>query len=245
MMQVNVNNAIEMLPRLLDGLLVSVQLLIPTFVLGMVLSIPLALATRSQSGLLRHGVTWYTALMRGSPQLVLLYLVYNGFPKLDFVRHSFLWPFFREPVYCAIFVFVLNHAAFLAEIWRGALGNVPVGITEASNALGVSRWRTFFNIELPLAFRLGLPAYRNEVILFIKATAVVSAITIFDLLGVANDEINQTYDPFTPLVMAGVIYWIVIQVVQIAFDLVIARLSLDRTYQTARPRAAKAAPTEG
>lgn len=225
-MNFNPDLALALLPEMMAGLWTTILLLVPTFVFGMILSIPLAMAARAERGWLAQGVTWYTAFMRGAPQLVLLYLVYNGFPRLDFIRHGPLWLFFREPMNCAIFVFTLNHAAFLAEIWRGALSNVPKGLVEASGALGVSRRRTFWRIELPLAFRIALPAYRNEVVLFIKATAVVGAITVFDLLGIANKAIDRSYDPFTPLVVAGVIYWVVVQIVQLAFTLIERRLSL-------------------
>ncbi|MDO5604205.1 MAG: ABC transporter permease subunit [Paracoccus sp. (in: a-proteobacteria)] len=218
--------AVSLLPELLAGLRTTLLLLAPTFFFGLILSIPIALASRSKMTWLAQGCSWYTAFMRGAPQLVLLYLVYNGLPRFDFIRQGPLWGFFREPMYCAILVFVLNHAAFLAEIWRGALNNVPKGLVEASNALGVRPSKTFWGIELPMAFRIGLPAYRNEVILFIKATAAVSAITVFDLLGVATQAIDRTYDPFTPLVVAGAMYWAFVQIVQIAFGALERRLSL-------------------
>ncbi len=225
-MTFNFDLAGRLMPDMMSGLWTMLVLLIPTFVIGMLLSIPIALATRSRLVWLAQGMNWYNAFMRGAPQLVLLYLVYNGFPRLDFVRHGPLWVFFRDPINCAIFVFVLNHASFLSEIWRGALSNVPKGLVEASQALGVSRARTFWQVELPLALRIGLPAYRNEVILFIKTTAVVGAITVFDLLGIANQAIDRTYDPFTPLVMAGFIYWVLVQIFQTGFNWLEGRLSL-------------------
>lgn len=225
-MNFNVSLAVSLLPELLSGLGTTLLLLAPTFVFGLFLSVPIALASRSKMVWLAQGCSWYTAFMRGAPQLVLLYLVYNGLPRVEFVRQGPLWSFFQNPIYCAILVFVLNHAAFLSEIWRGALDNVPKGLVEASGALGVRPSQTFWRIELPIAFRIGLPAYRNEVILFIKATAAVGAITVFDLLGVANQAIDRTYDPFTPLVVAGAIYWAFVQIVQIAFGALERHLSL-------------------
>jgi ABC-type arginine/histidine transport system permease subunit len=71
---------------------------------------------------------------------------------------------------------------------------------------------------LPLGFRYGLSAYRNEFILFVKSTAVVGAITVFDLLAVANDSVFSYYDPFTPFVVAGFIYWIIVQFIQFGFN---------------------------
>ncbi len=225
-MNFDVSLAVGLLPELLSGLGTTILLLVPTFVFGLVLSVPIALASRSKFKWLAHGCNWYTAFMRGAPQLVLLYLVYNGLPRIGIIRQGPLWSFFQDPIYCAVLVFVLNHAAFLSEIWRGALDNVPRGLVEASDALGVRPSQTFWRIKLPLAFRIGLPAYRNEVVLFIKATAAVSAITVFDLLGVANQAIDRTYDPFTPLVVAGAIYWVFVQIVQFAFGALERHLSL-------------------
>lgn len=227
-MTFNTDLAIDLLPDLMGGLWTTILLLVPTFFFGFLLSVPLALAKRSPNRSMRHPTIWYVAFMRGAPQLVLLYFVYNGFPYFPLVRDTFLWPFFKEPMYCAIFVFVLNHAAFLAEIWRGALKNVPKGVLEAAQALGTPRWLTFLRVEFPLAFRIGLPAYRNEVVLFLKATSVVGAITVFDILGIAKNAIDLTYDPFTPLVMAGFLYWAMVQIIQISFDRLEYALRLDR-----------------
>jgi polar amino acid transport system permease protein len=227
-MNFNTELAMRLLPGLMDGLWTTILLLVPTFVLGFLLSIPLAIASRSSRKPTNQAAIWYVAFMRGAPQLLLLYFVYNGFPYFGLVRETFLWTFFKEPMFCAIFVFVLNHAAFLAEIWRGALKNVPKGLVEAAHALGTPGWLIFMRIEFPLAFRIGLPAYRNEVVLFLKATAVVGAITIFDILGFAKEAIDLSYDPFTPLVMAGLIYWIMVQIVQFIFDRLEWAMRLDR-----------------
>lgn len=225
-MSFNIETAISLLPDLMRGLGITLLLLMPTFLFGLLLSVPLALAKRSPNGLLHQATSWYTAFMRGAPQLVLLYLVYNGFPRLAIVRETFLWDFFKNPMNCAIFVFVLNHAAFLSEIWRGALANVPRGVIEAAQALSAPRWLIFLKIEMPLAFRLGLSGYRNEVVLFLKATSIVSAITVFDILGFATAAIDRTYDSFTPLAMAAIVYWCMVQIVQFGFDRLERHLSL-------------------
>lgn len=215
----------DLVPSLLEGTLVTVMLLIPTFVLGFAISVPLALARLSKRPLLRWPIWALTVFVRGAPQLVLLYMVYNGFALWGVVRDTFLWVFFKEPYNCAVFAFTINHAAFLAEIWRGGLAAVPKGLTEACDSLGLPRSVAFFKVRMPLAFRYGLSGYRNEVILFVKGTAAVSAITVFDILAFANEAVELTYDPFTPLVMAALVYWIIIQVFQILFDQVERRLN--------------------
>lgn len=214
----DVSLAWELVPSLLQGTLVTVLLLIPTFIVGFAISIPLALARLSERRWVRWPVWAFTTFIRGAPQLVLLYMVYNGFALWGVVRDTLLWSFFKEPYNCAVFAFTINHAAFLTEIWRGGLAAVPKGLTEGCDSLGLPKWVAFLKVRMPLAFRYGLSGYRNEIILFVKGTAAVGAITVFDILAFANEAVELTYDPFTPLVMAALVYWIIIQVIQFVFD---------------------------
>jgi ABC-type arginine/histidine transport system permease subunit len=150
-------------------------------------------------------------------RVVLLFMIYNGFAVVPAVRGSFLWAVFVDPYYCAVIGFTFNHAAFLSEILRGGLDAVPKGVTEAGRALALSRTQLLFLIRLPLAMRLGLSAYQNEVVLLTKGTAAVSAITLMDILGAANEAVATTYDPFTPLICAAAIYWAIVQLLREAF----------------------------
>ncbi len=205
------------LPNLLKGTGITLLLIPPTMVLGMLISIPMALAGVSSNPLL-VALNWaFTTFFRGAPLLILLYMVYNGLATLSFVRNTFLWTFFKEPFYCAVVGLALNHAGFVTEILRGAFQAVPQSLIDTARALALSKFQIFRKMTMPLAIRLGLSAYLNEVVLLAKGTAVVSAITIVDLFGVANDVVSMTYDPFTPLVMAGAIYWLIVQFILFAF----------------------------
>lgn len=217
-MTFDVSLAIRLLPDLLIGAVTTIGLLIPTFFFGLLISIPIALSRLSANPFLIWPAWAYATFFRGAPLLVILYLVYSGFAMWGMVRDTILWEFFAKPYNCAVFAFSLNHSAFLSEIWRGGLMAVPKGLKEAGAALSLSRPVIFFKILLPLAFRYGLSAYRNEVILFVKATAAVGAITVFDILAFANDAVELTYDPFTPLVMAAAIYWVIVQGFQMVFN---------------------------
>ena len=92
---------------------------------------------------------------------------------------------------------------------------MPKGLVEAASALGIEPRDVFLRIRLPLAIRYGLKAYQNEVILFTKATAVVSVITVVDLTAVANNIFYDTYDPFTPLLTAAAFYWVLVNLLRI------------------------------
>lgn len=224
----NFNPAIlpELLADILRALLLVGLMVLPSFAAGFVLSIPVALMRLSSRKWLRWPADAFTVFFRGTPMLVVLYIVYYGFPQLPLIRQTALWAFFREPINCAIFVFTINHTAFLSEIWRGAFRNVPRGMFEAAAALGLNWPVNFLKIQFPLAFRLGLSGYRNEIVMFVKSTAAVSAIALVDILAVANDYVQETFDPLTPLVVAGIVYWLVVQVIQTGFNHLETRLKL-------------------
>lgn len=106
----------------------------------------------------------------------------------------------------AVVALSLNSAGYAAEILAGAFRAVPRGEVEAAMAIGLSRFHVFRSVIAPQAARLALRGYGNEIVFVIKGTAVVSMVTIIDLMGAANAVYFNTYDPFTPLLAAGVIY---------------------------------------
>jgi polar amino acid transport system permease protein len=129
--------------------------------------------------------------------------------QFEVVRKSALWPYLRDPYWCAIITMTLHTAAYIAEIIRGAIQAVPPGEVEAARALGMSRVQTLLHVVLPRAIRIGLPAYSNEVILMLKASALASTITLVELTGAARTIIARTYLPVEFFFAAGVIYLII------------------------------------
>ncbi len=210
--------AIRLLPDLLQGAVVTVALMVPVIVIGLVVSVPIGLARLSTKRWIRWPAECYTTVFRGAPLLLVLYLIYNGLAQVGLVRDTFLWAFFREPFNCALLALSINHSAFLSEIWRGGFLALPRGLSEAASSLGLPRYAYFAKVQMPLAFRYGFSSYRNETIMFIKTTAVVGAITVFDLLAFANDAVFLEFDPFTPFIMAGLCYWCMVQAMQFGFD---------------------------
>jgi His/Glu/Gln/Arg/opine family amino acid ABC transporter permease subunit len=209
--------ALSILPSLLRGAGITLGIVAPVLGVGFLLALPVALARMSGREWLSWSAWLFVLFFRGTPALVLLFMIYNGFAVVPAVRGSFLWAVFVDPYYCAVIGFTFNHAAFLSEILRGGLDAVPKSVTEAGRALALSRTQLLFLIRLPLAMRLGLSAYQNEVILLTKGTAAVSAITLMDILGAANEAVATTYDPFTPLICAAAIYWAIVQLLREAF----------------------------
>jgi His/Glu/Gln/Arg/opine family amino acid ABC transporter permease subunit len=217
-MEFNTELAWHLLPSLLKGAGVTLSVFVPCLVLGMIISIPIALA-RLSTNVAVAGMAWFFSMFfRGVPALVVLYMIYNGFATVGFIRDTMLWNFFSEAYYCAVVGFTLNHAGFLVELLRGAFQAVPAGLLDAGRSVGLPRYLVFFKITFPLAMRYGLSAYMNEVVLFVKGTAALGAITMLDLLAVANTAVSTTYDPLTPLIGAAAIYWAMVQSIRIGFD---------------------------
>jgi His/Glu/Gln/Arg/opine family amino acid ABC transporter permease subunit len=184
---------VESLPALFMGLIRTFELVAISLAIGFTLAIPLALLRVSRNPFAWMPVYAYIYVMRGTPLLVQLYLIYYGSGQIPGVQDSFLWPFLKEAWYCAIFSFSLNTAAYQAEIFRGAIMGVPHGEVEAAKAVGMSRALLYRRIILPRAFRYALPAFANEVILTLQASAIASIVTIQDLTGTAEAIIHDTF----------------------------------------------------
>ena len=197
---------VENFPRLLEGLVVTIELVVLALLLGMILALPIALMRVSSSWWLRNTAFSYIFFFRGTPLLVQIFLVYYGLGQFEAVRESFMWPILRQPFWCAIIAFSLNTGAYTAEILRGAIEAVPAGQIEAAKAYGMSQPLTYRRIILPQAIRIGMPAYGNEVILMLKGSALASTITLLDLTGMARTIIARTYMPVEIFLAAGVLY---------------------------------------
>jgi His/Glu/Gln/Arg/opine family amino acid ABC transporter permease subunit len=196
----------EYLPQLLTGAVLSVQLVLVSGILGVVIALPLAVGRLSRNPLIAAFPYAYIFFFRGTPLLVQLFLVYYGLSQFEFIRNSVLWPILREPYWCAVITMSMHTGGYIAEILRGAIQAVPVGEIEATRALGMSRYTAFRRIILPRAARIAWPAYGNEVILMLKGSALASTITLLELTGMARTIIAKTYTPVEIFTAAGAIY---------------------------------------
>lgn len=198
---------LNILPVLLDGLPLTLQLTAASMAVGFVLALLLALAQQGNRRIVIWPIRAFVAVFRGTPLLVQIFLIYYGLgqfrPTLQAVG---LWWLFREPYWCAIVALSLNEAAYGSEILRGAIKSVPRGLTEAATASGMSKLLTLRLIVLPLALRNAIPNYSNEIILMVKGTSLASIITLMEVTGIAQGLISQTYRAVEVFVAAGAIY---------------------------------------
>ncbi|RIA21258.1 amino acid ABC transporter membrane protein 2 (PAAT family) [Ectopseudomonas oleovorans] len=181
------------LPKMFEGALLTIELLAVAVIAGLILALPMGIARASKHWYVRALPYGYIFFFRGTPMLVQLFLIYYGLAQFDAVRQSMFWPYLRDPYWCAVLTMTLHTAAYIAEILRGAIQAVPPGEIEAARALGMSRTQAMLHIILPRAARIGLPAYSNEVILMLKASALASTVTLLELTGMARTLNARTY----------------------------------------------------
>ena len=197
---------IETFPKLLSGLNLTIQLVTISLLLGFCLAIGLALLRLSNNTFLSFVAKTYVFYFRGTPLLVQIFLFYYGIAQFEIIRESFVWSFFKEAYWCAILALTLNTCAYSSEIIRGGILSVPFGQIESAKSVGMSRFLLYRRIILPIAFRQALPAYGNEIILMVKATSLVSTITLMEVTGIARLIIAKTFSPVEIFIVAGLIY---------------------------------------
>lgn len=193
---------IDSLPIYLSGLWTTVWLVSLSLVIGLLCSIPLAIARNSKQKWFSLPAWGYIYFLRGTPLLVQLYLIYYGMDQWFPVKDT-LW---EHAWFCALVAFILNTSAYTAEIIRGAINGLPKGEVEAAKAYGMSRFQTYQRIILPSALRRSLPAYSNEVIFMLHGSAVAGIVTIMDLTGAARLVNSRYYAPFEAFLSAGLFY---------------------------------------
>ncbi|MEH6530618.1 MAG: ABC transporter permease [Photobacterium frigidiphilum] len=188
----------------LDGFITTVWMVAVALVVGLIIAIPVGIARNSKNPMIYFPAWAYIYFFRGTPLLIQLYLVYYGLSQLIEVQGT-VW---QEAWFCALFVFILNTAAYTSEIIRGAINSLPKGEIEAAKAYGMSTPLAFRRIILPSAMRRALPAYSNEVIFMVHGSAVAGIVTIVDLTGAARIVNSRYYAPFESYLFAGMCYMV-------------------------------------
>jgi len=171
-------------------------------IFGTLIGVFLALMKLSHNKLLKGLSTAYIEIVRGTPLILQIYLVYYGFP----MAFTFL-PSGR--LFLGTLAVLLNSSAYVAEIIRAGIQSIDKGQMEAGRSLGMPYGMTMKNIIIPQAFKNILPALGNEFIVLVKESAIISVIAVKDLMYNADTLRGITFKPFTPLIYAGIIYFII------------------------------------
>lgn len=202
----NFEAIVESWPLYLAGLATTLKLLVAALLAGGTLALPLSIARVMPQRWL-HGPVWlFTYVIRGTPMLVQLFLIYYGLAQFAAVRESFAWPWLQSASFCAVLAFAINTCAYTTEIVAGAIKAMPAGEIEAARAVGMSRALMLRRILLPAAMRRAIPAYGNEIIMMLHGTSLASVVTLLDLTGAAREVNSRHYLPFEAFLTAGAIY---------------------------------------
>ena len=196
----------ENLPLYFSGVGVTLKILLISLAVGLALAVPLGLMRVSKSPWVNFPAWLYTYVIRGTPMLVQLFLIYYGLAQFETVRESVLWPYLSSATFCACLAFAINTSAYSAEILAGSLKATPHGEIEAAKAMGMSRFKLYRRILLPSALRRALPQYSNEVIMMLHTTSLASIVTLIDITGAARTVSSQYYMPFEAFITAGLFY---------------------------------------
>ena len=211
------------------GLVATLQLLGVSLLAGGLLTLPLTLMRVSSNPWLAKPVWFFTYVLRGTPLLIQVYIIYYGIAQLAWVQALWdtVWPFtwFKDPFFCAVLAFTLNTAAYTIEMLAGAIRETPLGEIEAAQAAGYGKWSSMFRLILPSAMRRTLPGYSNEVIMMLHSTSLASVVpALYDLTNAANALYKTYYLAFQPFIVVGVIYF------SLTFSLVYVFKQLERRY---------------
>lgn len=199
------NYLLEILPSLMSGLKMTLGVFFITIIGSVPLGIIVVLGMKSPYFTIRWLINGYIWVMRGTPLLLQLIFVYYGLGMMGIT-----FPRFEA----AAIAFIVNYAAYLAEIFRGGLQAIPRGQYDAAKVLGFTRVQTFFKIILPQVIKIIVPSFGNEVINLVKDTSLVYVIGLGDLLRAGNIAASRDVT-LVPYLLVGLIYLLMTAIVTV------------------------------
>jgi polar amino acid transport system permease protein len=219
-------------PLFINGLWMTVLILAISMTVGIILAIPLGYAQVAGPRWVKALANGYCTIIRGTPLLLQLYLLYFGlgsiFASYPELRNSFFWPILREGFYYALVGFSLNVAGYVGEVMRGAFMSVSKGELEAARAIGMSPFKVFSRVWMPRAFRNAIPGLGTETILTLKSTPLVALVTVTDLFGASLKVRQDTYIIYEPLLVLLPIYFVLTYIITKIFGYIEAQVPVRR-----------------
>jgi len=191
------------LPFLLQGAVLTIELAVLGIAIGIVIGLVAALLKISHTPL-RYIAHVYIWLIRGTPLLVQLFLIYFGLPQLGITLDAFS---------SSVIGLGINSGAYLAEVFRGGIEAIPKGQTEASLSLGMGKFLTLRRIIFPQALRIAIPSLGNQFIITLKDSSLCSVITMSELLQTSQRFASVTYAPMELYTAAAVLYLLMTTVI--------------------------------
>lgn len=208
--------------QLSQGLITTLQIFVLTLVFSLPLGLIVAFGRMSQNFLLRTVIKVYISIMRGTPLMLQLMVVYFGPYYLFGINITSTYRF-----YAVIIGFVLNYAAYFAEIYRGGIESMSPGQYEAAEVLGFSKGQTFMRIILPQVIKRILPSITNEVITLVKDTSLAMVISVSEMFTAAK-ALASAQVSVIPFAVAGLFYYIMNYAVAYGMEFIEKRMNYYR-----------------
>ncbi len=218
----NMDYFISILKPMLEGSQMTILLFIIAIVLSIPLGFLLTLAVKSSFKPLSWLAQTYIYVMRGTPLLLQLLIICFGLPMIPVIGDYLV----LDRFVAACIGFILNYAAYFAEIFRGGLLAIDKGQYEAAQVLGLNKFQTTTRIILPQMFRIAIPALANESVTLVKDTALLYAVAVPELLHYAETAVNRDFSIF-PFFVAGAIYLIMTLVLTLIFKWIERRFTFE------------------
>lgn len=209
----------KMVSQLAGGMFVSIQIFIVTLIFSLPLGMIVAFGRMSKNRVIQGIVKAYISIMRGTPLMLQLMVVYFGPYYLFGIKISNSYR-----LVAALIGFVINYAAYFAEIYRSGIQSMPVGQYEAAKLLGYSKGQTFFKIILPQVIKRILPSVTNEVITLVKDTSLAFTISVLEMFAIAK-ALASSQTSMIPFVAAGLFYYVFNLVVAVGMEHIEKKLS--------------------
>lgn len=191
-----------MMQQLFGGMLITIQIFVLTLLFSLPLGLLISFGRMSKNALVRGITKIYISVMRGTPLMLQLLVVYFGPYYIFRINISSSYR-----AYAVIIAFAINYAAYFAEIYRGGIESMPKGQYEAAKVLGYTKTQTFFKIIFPQVIKRILPSVTNEVITLVKDTSLAFSIAYVEMFTTAK-AIAASQKSMIPLVAAGIFYYI-------------------------------------
>ena len=205
------------IPKLGEGLLITFQVAFVSLGIGILIGLPAAFARVYGPKWLQWIVTAFIEILRGTPVLVQLFLVYYGLPQFGVTFSAFI---------SAYIALGLNSGAYQTEYFRGAIQAIGSGQMMAARSIGMTRMQAIKHVIVPQALRLAIPAWSNEAVSMIKISSILYLIAVPEMMTVAKELLTRYYNPFQTYITAGVVYLVVIGVITILLNRLEKRLTI-------------------
>ncbi len=194
------------LPTFIKSTLTTIEISFIALFFGFIIGLILCLAKMSKKGIFKALSTIYIEVIRDTPLLVQLSIIYYGLPQVGINFPSLFG--IPSDFIAGAFALSINSGAYVAEIMRSGIQSVDKGQMEASRSLGLSYWATMRHVIVPQAVKNILPSLANEFVSLVKESAILSFIGVIDIMFTANTVKNATYDSFGPYLFAAAIYFV-------------------------------------